>query len=276
MKTVFLIVSLISSHHLIGQANWSFVPKIDFDRYASYQGTINGKYPITMYLEESYKPCKEDYSRWTPREVYGWYMYDKIGKKIPLVGHVCYADVCESLLELFVPENPIDYTFDEDCSLIGAKEVIRQKNGWASNRYEWQMKDAQSYPVYLEPTHAFSWSTQATLLLKINNIEIESFNLTELTENEYIENIEILGEKRVEDKFHLLFKYSHQSNPGSYGFGMCGAGVEEFVGHMAINSNFEVASFEKIQTRSCINSSDNVEVFFDVSHPELGLKRQNE
>ena len=275
MRTVILALFIISSNSLFGQGEWSFKQKVDFDRYTTYQGMIDEKYPITMYLINSYESCSEDYSRWTPRKVYGWYMYDKVGKKIPLVGHICYADACKSFLELYVPEEPINYSFDENCNLLGAKEVFRQERGWDSKTFEWQMKEGQKYPVHLQPVHVFDWSTKAHVTLTINAVHIETYNVSELAQNKYIEDIEILGEKSVDNKFHLLFKYSHQSNPGSYGFGMCGAGIEEFIGHMVVDSDFEVVSFKKIQLHSCIESFDNDDVFFDANRPELGIREQN-
>ena len=275
MRILVLILFIISSNSLFGQGEWSFKQKVDFDRYTTYQGTIDEKYPITMYLINSYESCSEDYSRWTPRKVYGWYMYDKVGKKIPLVGHVCYADACESLLELYVPEDPINYLFDENCNLLEAKEVFRQERGWDSNTFEWQMKGGQKYLVHLKPIYKFSWSTKANVTLTINNVDIETYSISELAENESIEDIAILGEKRVGDKFHLLFKYSHQSNPGSYGFGICGAGIEEFIAHLVVDRDFEVVSFKKIQLHSCIESFDNDDIFFDANRPELGIREQN-
>lgn len=269
MRISILAIFITASCNLLAQRKWSFETKIDFNTYSSYKGTINGKYPITMYLEESYETCTEDYRRSTPRKVYGWYMYDKVGVKIPLVGHVCYADICDNVLELFAPEDPVDYAFDENCKIIGAKEVFRQNAD--SHLFEWQMKNGEKYPVELTPVHKSSFVTNANLLLKINNIEIESFNINKLAENDWIDSMEILASKRVNDKFHLIFKFSHQSNPGSFGFGMCGAGTEDFVAHMVVNNEFKAESFSKIQVASCVNSFDDVEVAYDPEHPELGI-----
>lgn len=225
-----------------------------------------------MYIEESYQSCSNNNMRWTPRLIYGWYMYDKIGKKIPIVGHVCYADACESYLKIFVPEDPVNYSFDENCNLSGAKEVFEQKIG--SDILEWQSKGGPKYPVQLTTAHAIDFSTKASLILKINGIDVGNYDLNKLAKNDYIETIELLTYKRDDNKFHLIFKYAHQSNPGSYGYGMCGAGSEEFIGHLTINSQLEVDSFYSIQTHSCIESYE-VEVMYDVNQPELGVKRKN-
>lgn len=273
MRILVLSILLISNH-LFGQATWTFEPKAEFERYSIYKGMIDNKYSITMYIEESGEPCNNDYGRWVPNKLYGWYMYDRIGKKIPIVGHYCYSDPCESYKMLFVPQDPIDYIFDENCNIKDAKEIFRQERRWAPNHMEWQMNDGVKYLVSLEVIHESTWKTKAYITLKINNIDIETFDLTKQTQNDYIENIDVLGKKRVDDDFHLILSYSHQSNPGSRGYGMCGAGFEKFLSYIKINNNFEIETFEKIQTYSCISFIET-EVTFDIDNPELGFQIKN-
>jgi len=274
MKILTICFMFFLTQLAVGQSKWSFHSSIEFDRYTTYKGTINNKYPITMYLEESSESCGKYPSRWTPHKVYGWYMYDKIGKKIPLIGNVCYADACESYLKLFVPENLFDYLFDENFNLVDAKEVFIQKKGWSSNKMEWSMKSGSKLPVFIEVEHSFSWTTKAKLILEINNVKLEDIDLSKLANNEYIEDVDILAQKRVGDNFYVIFNYSHQSNPGSHGHGMCGAGYEEFIGYMIVNKRFEVENFESIQIHSCINSFEK-EVIFNAEYPENGIKEKN-
>lgn len=54
---------------------------------------------------------------------------------------------------------------------------------------------------------------------------------------------------------------------------MCGAGTEHFIAHLVVNDQLEPASFNTIQTSSCIESFE-VEVIYDINHPELGIKRK--
>ncbi len=274
MKILAISLMLVLTQFAVGHSKWSLESRIDFERYSIYNGTINNMYPITMYLEESNESCSKYPSRWTPQKIYGWYMYDKIGKKIPLIGNVCYADACESYLKLFVPENPIDYSFNENCDLINAKEAFIQKKGWSANKMEWNMKTGNTYPVFIEVEHKFSWVTTASLILKINDIELRSFDLSKLANNEYIEQINILAQKRVGDNYHIIFNYLHQSNPGSNGHGICGAGIEEFIGYVIVNNEFEVESFKSIQTLSCINSFET-EVIFNSEYPENGIEKKD-
>ncbi|NMM47616.1 hypothetical protein [Marinigracilibium pacificum] len=274
MKKLLLFFSLVFiSTSIFAQGKWSFSYDIQFDRYTTYEGTIDNKYPIKMRIEESGNSCSSKSTKWTPRLVYGWYMYTKIGTKIPLVGHVCYSDACESYKELFVPSDPIDYSFDNECEMIDYKEKFTQQKG--AKNFTWNQKGGKTYPVNLNVTHEFSWLTKATLGFKINNLTIAEFNLTELSENKYIEWVKIIAQKRVAGKYYLLFEYSQQSNPGSYGYGVCGAGIEQYVAHLIINENFEIESFDKVLHSSCINDIYDNELPYNIEKPELGLINQN-
>jgi len=270
MRFTIIILLLITSQPSLGQNNWSIKSDIKFDRYIIYKGIIDSKYPFTMYLEKSGKTYNGEYNRWTPKMLYGWYMYDKVGKKIPLVGHFCNADACESYIKIYVPNDPVNYTFDDNCALIDAKEIFTQDKDMAPYGMEWQLNGGERLPVRLETKHKFKWTTKASLVLMINNIEIKTFNLSYLTQNELIENINILAKRKVGNSFHLILEFSHQSNPGSYGYGMCGAGVEKYLSYLKINNTFDIEKIETIQTYSCIESKE-IEVDYNQNHPEQGI-----
>ena len=273
MRTILIIIFSILCSQLVGQTRWTFNSEVRFDRYSEYKGLIGDKYPITMHLEETAKSCNDQGTRWTPRVVYGWYKYDRVGKKIPLVGHVCYADMCETSMKLFVPNDPIEYQFDSDCDVINAKETFYTPQG--TSNMVWQMSNGKSLPVKLESTHPYDWKTKAIITLQINGLQISSFDLTSLTKNEYIENVKILSQKRTNGSIHLIFEYYHQSNPGSFGHGMCGAGIEDFIGYLKVNKDFDIEQFDQIQTRSCTKSIDYSDrVIFDKENPELGISKK--
>jgi len=139
----------------------------------------------------------------------------------------------------------------------------RQKGG--------RQKGGDTYPVRLNVKHEFSWKTTATLKFQINDLTISEINLTQLSKNDYIEGIKIISQKRVSGKFHILMQYSHQSNPGSYGHGSCGAGLEEYAAHLIINESFEIESFDKLLYRSCINNIFKNKAPYNIEKPELGL-----
>ncbi|MEQ8553905.1 MAG: hypothetical protein RIC06_08440 [Cyclobacteriaceae bacterium] len=272
-KIASIILIMLTASQTFAQSEWSIDHEITFDRYSVYEGAINDKYPIIMRLEESSKSCNEMASRWTSRLVYGWYMYKKIGKKIPLVGSVCYADPCEKFQELFVPADPINYTFNDKCDIIEFKEKFTQNRG--DKVFYWKQNGGNTYPVTLNVTHEFSWKTSALLHFQINGLTITDINLTQLSQNEYIEGIKLIAQKAVSGQYHILLEYYHQSNPGSFGHGACGAGLEEYIAYLILNRNFEIESFEKTLYRSCINNIFSDEKPYDLERPELGITNKN-
>ncbi|MDC1106103.1 hypothetical protein OAT16_05315 [Prolixibacteraceae bacterium] len=272
-RITILSILMLFSVFASAKSNWAFRPNIVFHRYKTCQGMIAQKYPITIYLETSTERCSGSACNWAPQMVYGWYMYNKIGKKIPLVGNSCYADACDIQLRLFVPEDPTDYHFDEKCNLIGAKESFVQQNGWKTDSMVWRMGKGKYYPVSLQTTHAFDWNTQAYLELEINEIGIKTVDLNTLTHKQSIEKITILSQKKVENQFHVIFSYSELSNPYADGRGHCGGGIELHIGHITLNKSYEVVKFNSIYKSSCINSFDK-EVIYDKAHPEEGIKEK--
>ena len=223
-----------------------------------------------MYLKESYRPCKNGGTRYTPRVVYGWYSYDNIGKKIPLVGHVCYADMCENSMKLFVPENIFNYSFDENCDVINAREAFTTPQG--KSAMTWQIAEKERLSVELNVKEEFTWETKAYLEVFVNNIEMVSINFSEIAKNDYIESIEVIAEKVVNNNLHLIIRYSHQSNPGSFGGGNCGAGIEEFISYVKIDENFNPLNFHEIQSSSCIYNIYDKETEYDLSKPQDGIR----
>ncbi|WP_151998426.1 MULTISPECIES: hypothetical protein [unclassified Imperialibacter] len=273
MMRVFVIFFGLLGYYADAQDSWAFEPHIEFETYSVSEGMIDGKYAIKMYLEESYQSCKaNESSRWTPHMVYGWYMYQKVGKKIPLIGHSCYADACETRLKLFVPEDFTNYALDENCDLPNAKEVFTIQPG--QSQMFWQMGKGEPLPVQLEDVHPFSFTSKARILLLMQGIEMASFNLNELSQKELIEGVKILAQKSINGSFHLIIDYSHQSNPGSGGHGSCGAGVEVYAAYIKIAQDLTVETFDQIQVESCLSNENNVDVEYDVNHPELGIRKK--
>ena len=251
---------------------WFFQQKVTLNRYSSYEGKTDNGHQIKLYVKKSYSTCFSNKYKQPLQVVYGWYKYRSDSNK-PLVGFICDT-ACSNFLILYVPEDPISYTFDDDCNIPNAKEIFRQKQNWNDGRFVWQMSNGQKQNLQLEPVHAFSWVTNAQISFYINGIELKTFSLNQLADNDYIENINILGEKRVDNKFYLLLKYSHQSKPVSYGQGMCGNGIEEYIAHLVIGEDFRVISFEKNRLQSCLLDLNDDDILFDINHPELGIKKK--
>ncbi len=216
--TRFLFIAILSaySQNVGAQVNWSFKQQVEFNRYTLYQGMTGNTRQVPLFIKESYV---ESPNQRPLRKVFGWYKKNNLPTKIPLTGYVCQANTSENTLVLFVPKYPLAYSFDENCRLIDSnpKETFRHERKWDSSHFEWQTGDGQQYPATLKTVHQFSWTTKAMVVLSLKSVYIETFNLNQPAKNKYIENIEIVSEKRVNSKFHILIKYWHQSAPGSYG-----------------------------------------------------------
>lgn len=266
-----IILALSFCNVISGQENWSFQQKITLNSYSSYNGKTDGGQQIKLYIKRSNSTCFSNKYKQPLQVVYGWYKYGSDSKK-PLVGFICNT-VCSNFLQLYTPEDPISYTFDDNCNIPKAKEVFRQEQNWNDGRFVWQTSNGQKRNLWLEPVHTFSWVTNAQLLFYINGIELKTFSLNQLTNNDYIENIDILGEKRVDNKFYLLLRYSHQSKPGSYGQGMCGNGIEEYIAYLEVDADLKVTAFQKEQLNSCLYDIENDNILFDAKHPEHGIRK---
>lgn len=102
-------------------------------------------------------------------------------------------------------------------------------------------------------------------------MEFFSFNLSNATENKYIDAVNVLSSKVFDNNFYLIFSFEHMSNPGSIGLGNCGAGVEEYLGFLHINESFEVVDFNYYLTESCGHFIEQ-EYYYDKEFPENGIK----
>ena len=259
------------------QPQWILVPKIERNAYTVLEGTIDNKYPISMYLEYSWDWCGPNgNNRWDPRIVKGWYQYKKIGKRIPLLGAIDFGDRREYTLKLFVPDNLLDTLDRTTCLPSKYKEMFFIPECCYSNRYsldtmQWNKYGQDGFlPVFLKEIHLSSWKTTAILSLKLDNIELLEIDFSKLTSNEYIDKIDIEASKEVEGSFYFIIRYGHLTNPGWFGSGQCGAGWEEWLGLLEINNNLEIEKFEYFQRASCEKNIDT-EYIFDKSHPEKGF-----
>lgn len=255
------------------QLNWQFEPKIEQNEFYLLTGEIDDKYPIEMYLVKTWEFCGEsNNNRWNARGLRGWYQYEKVRKKIPLIGSMKYDDP-EYFVKLYVPANPLDTIDGKTCSVKGFKEEFLAENCCSIKEMKWRMADKEVFlPVDLEERHNFSWATDATITLKIEKLEFTEINLTSLTGIEYIQSIEILTAKEIGNEFYAIIQFGHMTNPGSSGSGHCGAGYEKFIGFIKIDDSLELDKFEFHQTESCLNYIPEDLYSFDKDNPENGIK----
>jgi len=259
-----LIISLKS----FGQSSWEVKQKITLDRYTSYQGTIKSGQKFQLYLAPSSHACPKEQGPTRRIRVEGWYRIDE-GLKTPLMGF-SIDEICNNSLTLYVPQKRSEAFVDEHCKPLNTKESFEQLPK-RPGILLWNKANGEKEKIKLQQVHPFSWNTQAQIALHANGLLLKTVDLSALSKNTFIEQVEIIGKKHINNQFHVLLKYAHRSKHGSYGRGMCANGIEEFIAHLVVNQDCKVALFEQERFNSCLFQLDGDTVNYDPKHPELGI-----
>ena len=253
------------------QRKWKFKPVVIFNIDCYLKGKIDCKYPITMYLKPSGKSCGENSeSYWNSQEITGWYYYDKKKKKIPLIGSI---DLNNEIMHVFVPDNFLDTLHSKTCDLKNFNEEFR----WNGDIMNWTKKgmDTSLIVTFKEKINPFSHQTKARILFLIDGVEMASFNITKLTNLNYIESIHIKSSKKIGNYFYMIFQIEEPARPGSNPMGRCGACYEGYLGFIKMKSNFELIQFDYKHIWSEVIKIDKC-YCYDEKHPEKGLLLDNE
>ena len=267
------LLTCISTNAIYAQTiMWSFNSTIVTEKYTELKGMIDGKYPITMHWERTYDECGKNPHRFSPIVLYGWYQYDKIGKRIPLIGQMSSGNPEEEYLTLYVAEDPVNNGFHDSCQLGDFKEVFRVAACCEFKNMTWEQKGKEPVPVELEITHEDRFSSQAIVHFKIGGVEINDFDISAITKLDYIDYLDVLSKKEIDGIYHAIIGFGHSSRPGSRGYGMCGAGVEGYIGYMKLSEDFELAEFKFLQDESCFKDLENSYVAYDKENPEKGIR----
>lgn len=168
MKKAILIsfTILISICVISAQQIWKFDHKIQKNDYYRLSGKINDKYPIQMYLEKDTLLCGNPYDDDMNLTLKGWYYYEKIKTKIPLIGSCNKAEGRE-YVELFVPANPKDKINKSTCKLKDFSESFSNKKAFDLTNMEWKMKNSKvASKVKLKIDHESSPKTKLTIILQ--------------------------------------------------------------------------------------------------------------
>jgi hypothetical protein len=221
IKVILIFFLLASSLEVYGQPSWKMTPKIDRNAYIILEGSIDNKYPISMYLEYSWNWCgANDNYKWNPRIIRGWYQYTKIGKRIPLLGSLDFGDRREYTLKLYVPESVMDTLDVKTCLPTKYKEMFfvpaHYHEGHNSlDTMQWSKYGHDDFlNAYLLETHPSTWKTTATLTIQIDGIDLLIFDLSKAASNEYIDKVDIEASKEIDGKFYFIVRWGHLTTPG--------------------------------------------------------------
>ena len=280
------LVNLIPT--LIYSQNWKIVPEIEEKRDIILKGKIANKYDITMCLRMQGGVCGfEEYAvQWRNRELQGWYYYDNIKAKIPLIGYFNGSDNFEfrkedepydyKYLELFVPANYFNDTINKkDCTVPEYSEKFYNDKEFDFRFMKWK-KGKTELPVIMEVVHNIDLVTKARFIIYINGFEMSRLNISDLTKLKYIEYLELHDVKDTGDYIHITFDFYERTIPGGSGGGYCGAGVETFIGYLRLNKDWSINKFEFKQVHSCRNWNKVENYKIIKGKPELGLVKTND
>lgn len=217
-----------------------------------FTGTIDGKYKITLYLKY-FKTSGEHLGIYS---VTGFYYYDKIKTKIPLVGIYDGALV----LYKFPPKSAKDsliLNFENYGSQNFWDEIETYKNldGYeekftigSKGKVQWQSKtkvlplEIKSADLHLIHTYEYLVLSIGTKETKIN---VKDLKLTE-------SGFSLVNANWQNNRIRLMLNYSFGSR--AFVMGMCGAGTEEGYYVLEFDKNARLVSKQHLQTESCLEN----------------------
>ena len=226
-----------------------------------FSGMINNKYNISIYLKY-YKLSEDNLGIYS---VKGWYYYNKIKKKIPLVG------VYDGSLNLFYftnkqkQEKILDLDFKGSTwQVLDTIKVINDFNekivyseNDSSNNFWTDGKKKLNLDLYTNDNEV----TKEYQILNISyKKEYKTINLSDIIS--YHKNFQLVNYVKDKERISILLKYNYNSRNNVQG--MCGAGQE--IGYLILiySLNFELVNFEEIEIESCLNNVYSEEISNDL------------
>lgn len=218
-----------------------------------FSGMIDDKYQISIYLKvfEMAEDMRYVHS------VKGWYYYEKVKKKIPLVG------VYDGGLTLYVFKSK-----EKEDSVLSFNSI--EGNFWEKFDRVKNMSGYEEKFVFddIEGIRPNEWKTPAkSLKLQIYDMdirirkEVEYLKVKQKEETKYINiselnigyfDFELITYKKIDTNLKLLLRY--ECYPAGNVQGMCGAGVE--IGYVTLNydEGFNLIDLQQVQIESCYSN----------------------
>lgn len=225
-------------------------------------GQIDDKYPITMYLKfEEYSP-----ENWLSFSVSGWYYYDNVKKKIPLVGIYSGGLTLYSFTDqmrvdsikkmVSTTANPWEIT-DELTNRSGFVEKFdftyseyNYRGTWKNDKKELNVSFNTS-SIDLDKRHEF-------LVIPLPENEKKRIALDQFGQFSYGYSIFASKSDAAGSKVLLKYEMTSTANPN----GMCGAGME--IGYMLLtfDSKGTLLDYRMEDVESCLGNfwSESTEV----------------
>lgn len=225
-------------------------------------GSIDNKYPITMYLKfEEYSP-----ENWLSYSVSGWYYYNTIKKKIPLVGVYSGRLVLYSFADpartdsvkqmLSSTSNPWDAT-DDLMNRSGFTEKF--DFDYSDYRYKGTWENSQKQlNVSFNVSRIDLDQKQEFLVIPIEKNGQKRVDLSQFGPMSYGYSIFASKVDATGSKVLLKYEISSTANPN----GMCGAGMEIGFLLLHFDSKGTLTEYREEPVESCLGNfwSESTEV----------------
>jgi hypothetical protein len=262
-KIFFLLIYLFTtSFHLSAQSL-----KIELQDIRTEEkvltGTIDGKYPISVYLN-FYNPS-EDHMR--IYSVKGWYYYENIKKKIPLSG-IYDGELTLYSFKTKEQQNQV-LNFESKGTVWQKLDILKNLSGF-DEKFNYSEKDklTNEWTDGKKKLKLDFYSDNTSILEEYQLLNIKSpkinknINLSEL--GIYDRNFELINFANNPTGTKILLKFDYNSRFNIQG--MCGAGSE--VGYTILNydSNFNLIDIQRAETESCLNNVYYEEVKNNIKH----------
>lgn len=250
MKRVALFLLLFPFNLVFAQQKDALIEVRTDER--EFRGSINEKYAITVYLKY-YQSSGEHMGVYS---VKGWYYYDNIQKKIPLVG------LYDGDLTLFVfkqkekQDSILEFKYGstnlwEGLELLKGISGFDEKMIYGSDVKEW-ITPTKTLPMAWW-SEDLSVERNTAYIKTAQNKELKYIDLDEMLG--YVNGCELIHSIHTATENSFLLKYEYGSNP--YVQGRCGAGTEEGYIVLKYDGSYNFLSVQNAELYSCYNDIYN-------------------
>lgn len=237
--------------------NWNFSQQTDqlltiTSNERLFDGNINEKYAITLYLQyaESSGEHAGVYS------LKGWYFYNNIQKKIPLVGIFDNGDITLfNFTQKEKQDSILSFTHNE-MNLWSGLDFLKNMKGYnermefgPGTKNEWT-NGAKLFKLEIFSSNPNTVLQEKTYLKTTQNTTTKFIDLNEMLP--YLDQFKLEHSIHSSAQHSFLLSYDFPSNV--YVQGRCGAASE--TGYVILNydANFQYLSSENITIESCYDN----------------------
>lgn len=234
------------------------------------EGYIDSTYKIKMVYSKHLNPyyCDDTNNiatQWLNRAISGWYSYESVGEKIPLIGSRNRADGYHHI-RLYVPQNYTDTLTREKCMVDSFREVFYNNTWDDPTNMLWYLEGSHdTLPVNLTYIEKEGRKTFANLTLHFYGWPIKTIDLSKLSGLEYISEIWDLDYKEVYGEFFMTYKMTEP---------VWGNNFDVYLGFIHLDEDLNLVEYvqkDHIKQSLTIGEYDVIQ-----GKPELGLVKKEE